>query len=92
MTETRQTAYKTDYVSPPGETLLETLEMLGMPQAELAEHTGLLKETINEIMIGKTAITRETALQLELVLGVPATFWLSRESQYRAFLASQDGR
>ncbi|KAA3661991.1 MAG: XRE family transcriptional regulator, partial [Chloroflexi bacterium] len=25
----------------------------------------------------------ETALQLELVLGVPASFWLNREQQYQ---------
>ncbi len=90
MIKTRKTAYKPDSVSPPGETLLETLEMLGLSQAELAERTGRPKKTINEIVQGKAAITPETAMQLELVLGVPATFWLARESQYRAFLARQD--
>jgi plasmid maintenance system antidote protein VapI len=28
-------------------------------------------------------ITAETALQLERVLGVPASFWNNREAQYR---------
>jgi len=75
--------FRPDYVSIPGETLLETLETIGMSQAELANRMGRPKKTINEIIQGKTAITAETALQLELVLGVPATFWLNREQQYQ---------
>ena len=42
---------------PPGETLLETLEALGMSQAELAERTGKSLKTINEIIKGKAPIT-----------------------------------
>ncbi|KAA3658336.1 MAG: addiction module antidote protein, HigA family [Chloroflexi bacterium] len=75
--------FRPDYVSIPGETLLETLETIGMSQAELANRMGRPKKTINEIIQGKTAITAETALQLALVLGVPASFWLNREQQYQ---------
>ncbi len=82
--------YIPDSVSRPGETLLETLEALGMTQAELAERTGRPKKTINEIIKGKTAITPETALQLERVLGVPAGFWNKREQTYREFLAQRN--
>lgn len=79
--------YYPDMVSPPGETLLETIEAMGMSQAELSERMGRPKKTINEIIKGKTAITPETALQLERVLGVPASFWNNRERQYRENLA-----
>jgi addiction module HigA family antidote len=82
-----QNQYKPDLVSPPGETLQETLEAMGMSQAELAQRTGRPKKTINEIIKGKAAISPETALQLERVLGVPATFWNSRERHYREDLA-----
>lgn len=82
--------YRPDEVSPPGETLLEVLEERGITQAELAERTGRPRKTSNEIVKGKTAITPETALQLELVLGVPASFWNARETQYREFLAMRD--
>ena len=81
--------YLPDYVSPPGETLLEVLEEIGMSQADLAERTGRPKKTISEIINGKAAITPDTALQLERVLGIPASFWNSREQKYRAFLARQ---
>jgi len=79
--------YTPDVVSPPGETLLETIEELGMSQAELAQRMGRPKKTINEIIWGKAAITPETALQLERVLRVPASFWSNREQQYRQYLA-----
>jgi len=79
--------YAPDFVPPPGETLEETLEAIGMSQAQLAERTGRPKKTINEIVQGKAAIMPETALQLERVLDVPASFWNEMERQYREFLA-----
>lgn len=86
MSDAIQNQYVPDYVSSPGETLLETLEALGMSQGELAERMGRPKKTINEIIKAKAAITPETALQLERVLGVPASFWNNRESNYQESL------
>lgn len=85
-----QNEYHPDSVSAPGETLSETLDALGMPQTELAKRMGRPIKTINEIIQGKTAITAETALQLEQVLSIPASFWLKREQRYREFLVSQN--
>lgn len=87
MNNTIYNQYTPDYVSPPGETLQEILKEKGMSQSELSERTGRPKKTINEIINGKTAITPETALQLELVLGTPASFWNNSERQYKEFLA-----
>ncbi|HEY9791716.1 MAG TPA: HigA family addiction module antitoxin [Candidatus Obscuribacterales bacterium] len=84
--------YFPDYVSPPGETLLETMEMLGLTQAQVADRIGKTPKTINEIVQGKSAITAETALQLERVTNVPASFWNNREAHYREFLARQQER
>jgi HTH-type transcriptional regulator/antitoxin HigA len=84
--------YSPDSVSLPGDTLLETLETIGMTQAELAERTGRTKKTINEIIQGKAPITPDTALQLERVLGVPARFWNNRERHYREYLARAEER
>jgi HTH-type transcriptional regulator/antitoxin HigA len=74
--------YMPDAVSLPGETLLDAIEELGMSQAELALRTGKTAKAINEIIKGKTAITPETAMQLERALGVPASFWNNRQRQY----------
>ena len=76
-----------DYAVPPGETLAETLKAMGMSQADLAERTGRPVKTINEIIKGKAAITPETALQLERVLGTPASFWNNLERNYQETLA-----
>lgn len=89
MAELVRNQYQPDTVSPPGDTLLDTLEMHGLTQAELAARTGRPRQAINEIVKGKKEITAETALQLEKVLGVPANFWLAREQRYREFLARQ---
>src|SRR5438045_9727736 len=80
--------YHPNYVSPPGETLLETLETIGMSQAELAKRMGCPVETINEIIEKNAAITTETALQLEQVLHIQTSFWLNREKHYIAALPS----
>jgi HTH-type transcriptional regulator/antitoxin HigA len=80
-------AYSPDYSVLPGDTLLEVMESLGITQAELAERTGRPTKTVNEIVKGKAAITPETALQLERVLGVPAGFWNNLEQNYRTALA-----
>jgi len=79
--------YVPDYVSPPGETLLEVIEDKEMSQVELAKRMGRPQKTINEIIQGKAALTPETALQLERVLNIPASFWNNRERQYREFIA-----
>ncbi len=87
MTNAMKTQYQPQTVSPPGDTLAETLEELEMSQAELARRMGRPTKTINEIMQGKAAILPETALQLENVLGIPASFWMAREMAYRTALA-----
>jgi len=84
--------YQPDVVSWPGETLAEVLEERQMTQSELAERMGRPKKTINEIIQGKTGITPETALQLEHVLHIPATFWNNRQLQYQEYRAKQAER
>lgn len=89
MIDVAKSEYSPRTVSPPGETLEETLEALGMTQTELARRMGRPLKTINEIVRGKTAILPETALQLERVTGIPGPFWLAREAAYRAYLARE---
>jgi addiction module HigA family antidote len=89
MTNTIENKYTPDFVSPPGETLAEILEERNMSQSELAQRMGRPKKTINEIIKGKAEITIDTALQIELVLGTPARFWIERERLYRESLVNQ---
>ncbi len=82
--------FEPNYAVPPGATLLETIEVLGMSQSELAQRMGRPTKTVNEIINGKAAITPETALQLEKVVGIPASFWNTAERHYREILARQE--
>ena len=79
--------FKPDTAIPPGETIKETIEFLGMTQTELAARMGRPLKTINEIIKGKTMITPETAIQLERVLGISADYILRLEQFYRKTLA-----
>jgi len=92
MTNTTKNRYAPDFVSPPGETLAEILEERNMSQSELAQRMGRPKKTINDIIKGKAEITTDTALQIELVLKTPASFWIERERFYREYLAIKNER
>lgn len=70
-------------LSPPGDTIQEHIDFIGMSQTELAERMGRPKEKINDIIKGREPITTATAFQLDKVLGIPASFWLNREKTYR---------
>lgn len=76
-----------DAAIPPGEFLQEHLDDLGLSQAEFARRLGRPRQVVNEIVRGKKAITAETALDLEAVLGTPAHIWLGLEQEYRLVLA-----
>ncbi len=78
---------KTPILVLPGYTLIELLEEKGMTQVELAERMGRPPKTINEIIKGKAGITPETAIQLEGVFSVPASFWMNLENNYQIALA-----
>jgi HTH-type transcriptional regulator/antitoxin HigA len=79
--------YSPTDVSAPGETLREILGARSISQVDLAGRMGRPQKTISEIVNGKASITPETALELELVLGVQADFWIAREREYRTYLA-----
>jgi HTH-type transcriptional regulator/antitoxin HigA len=83
-------SYISDLAIPPGEYLEEVLDDLELSQAELARRMGRPPQTINEIIKGEKAITPDTAIQLEQVVGVPAEFWSNLESEYRLVLAKEN--
>lgn len=82
--------YRPNWVAPPGNTIKENLAVIGMTQSELAKRMGMAKENVNEILNGKSAITSETALKFESVLGMSADFILRLESSYRIYLAENE--
>ncbi len=67
----------------PGAYLAWFLEARGVKKVDFAKRCGRPIKTISEIIAGKTAITSETALQFERVLGEDARYWLELESKYQ---------
>ena len=73
------------YLPPvhPGEVLLaEFLEPLGMSQNRLAREIGVPPRRINEIVLGKRAVTADTAMRLSRFFGTTAQFWLGLQAEY----------
>ncbi|MBS3985696.1 MAG: helix-turn-helix domain-containing protein [Selenomonadales bacterium] len=72
-----------DVVFPPSETLLETLEHLGMTQLELARRTGTTPTHINLLAKGNAPLSPEMARALERATGVPASLWTNLGKNYQ---------
>ena len=68
---------------PPGTTIKEQLDDRGMSQKEFASCMGMSEEHISRLIHGDAQLTRDVAYRLEMVLGVPAQFWINLESIYR---------
>lgn len=66
----------------PGEILRALLRQHGITQAEFAERLGRPVQVISEIMNGKKAITADTALDFEQVLGIGAQFWCHLQADH----------
>jgi addiction module HigA family antidote len=67
----------------PGEVLLkEFLEPLGISQNRLARDISVPPRRINEIVLGKRAITSDTALRLARYFGTSERFWLGLQVDF----------
>ncbi|MGY6215774.1 helix-turn-helix domain-containing protein [Methylolobus aquaticus] len=86
MTELRA-PFAPDWVSPPGDTIVDLIDERGWTQAELAKRLGYTEKHISQLINGKVPLTDDAALRLERVLGSNAGFWLAREAKYREHCA-----
>jgi len=67
----------------PGEILIEEfLVPLGISQNALARAAGVAPRRINEIVLGKRAVTADTALRLAAFFGTSEGFWLGLQADY----------
>ncbi len=69
--------------TPPGATIKEQLNDRGMSQKEFAARMDMSEKHISKLINGDVQLTPETAVRLEMVLGVPAKFWNNLEAIYR---------
>ena len=67
----------------PGEILLEEfLKPLGISQYRLAKDINVPARRINEIVLGKRAISSDTALRLSRYFGLSERFWINLQTRY----------
>jgi len=74
-----------DKLSPvhPGEVLLEEFIIpMKLSQNRLAIDIGVDARRINEIVLGKRAVTADTALRLSRFFGNSPQFWMGLQTQY----------
>lgn len=67
----------------PGEVLLEEfIKPLNLSQNRLSIDIGVDTRRINEIVLGRRAVTADTALRLARFFGNSPEFWLGLQTQY----------
>jgi addiction module HigA family antidote len=89
MAKTISNQFHPDVVPPPDDTIKESLQALGMKQAEFARRMGVTEKYVIDLLAGDAPLTADTALKLERVFNVPARFWTNLELSYREFLTRQ---
>jgi addiction module HigA family antidote len=72
----------------PGEMLLEEfMPDYGLSVAELADGLGVSRQSVNELVRGKKALTPEMALRLSAYFGNSAEQWLNMQKSYDLWVA-----
>lgn len=67
----------------PGEVLFEEfLKPMAISQNKIARAIGVPPRRINEIVLGKRAITADTALRLAKYFGVSESLWMGMQADY----------
>jgi addiction module HigA family antidote len=67
----------------PGEILAELwLEPLGLSITQTAKNLNVTRKTVSALVNGRTGISPEMALRLELVFGKSAESWLAAQAAY----------
>ncbi len=67
----------------PGEILLEEfLKPMDVSQYRLAKDINVDPRRVNEIVLGKRAITADTALRLARYFGTTERFWMNLQARY----------
>jgi addiction module HigA family antidote len=62
--------------------LEEFLKPLGISQYQLAKDISVPARRINEIVLGKRAISPDTALRLSRYFGMSEPFWINLQTRY----------
>lgn len=82
MSQSSTTAKRIPNPSPGNFLLHEFLEPMGLSQTALARAIHVLPGRINEIVLGRRAITADSDLRLARFFGLSEGFWLGLQADY----------
>lgn len=68
--------------SHPGGLVRDNIEDTGLTITEAAEHLHVTRQQLNKVVTGKSSISPEMAVRLELAFGGTADAWLRAQNAY----------
>lgn len=68
----------------PGRGLKDDFDELGLTTAQAADALGVSRNQLHRVMTGRSDISAEMALRLEIVIGGTAEHWLRMQASYSA--------
>lgn len=75
--------FRSDWASPPGDTIADLIEERGWDPAAFAARLGIPPDEARALLAGTAPVTGALAGRLARLLGGSAAFWLEREAQFR---------
>lgn len=75
--------YKPDYAIPPGETLIELMQLANMGTDNLAKEIKMPRSKVKAFLEGKTPISKPLAKKLAKVFDIPENFLINLERNYQ---------
>lgn len=75
--------FQPDWVSPPGDTIIDLMDEHGLSDEELSKKIGLSLVRGQQLLAGQIRLNEALATKLENLFSVSTDFWLKREEAYR---------
>ncbi|EKN3946278.1 TPA: ImmA/IrrE family metallo-endopeptidase [Yersinia enterocolitica] len=75
--------FQPDWVSPPGDTIIDLMDEHGLSDEELSKNIGLSLTRGQQLLEGKIRLNESLATKLENLFSVSSDFWIKREGAYR---------
>lgn len=72
-----------ELISPPGDTIRESMEIKGISMNQLARVLQLDEREVLALLRGEIAIDPVLASRLATALNIPESFWINREMDYQ---------
>ena len=71
----------------PGVTLARAIEAAKIPKARLAQHLGVSRQSVYQVLNGERAVTADMAARLGRAFGNSPRFWLNMQAAHDAWAA-----